>query len=230
MTGFLHLRTPALTVAQHLALDRELLRAVNDGAHPPLLRLWDCTDEAVVLGIAQRAEDCVFCAACAADGVPVLQRFSGGGAVWIGRGCLVYSVILTFGGALKRYDVAGAYQHILSFAITAFCRLNLAVEFCPPCDLALRGRKIAGNAQAQRRNAVLVHGSFLVNEDLSRMARYLRLPARAPAYRRERAHQDFVMNLAEAGLDRQALAELLRRAWPASDADGQEQRISNIEH
>lgn len=213
MTSTVLLQTPALRIAEQIALDRALMPAVGAGALPPLARVWEFPDEAVVVGVAQRPDEYVHREACAADGVPVLRRFSGGGTVCIMRGCVVFSVIMPLGGALKVYDVSGAYRHILLSAINRFCRLNIPVVFEPPCDLVVNNRKIAGNAQAQKRGAVLVHGSVLVNADIARMERYLRQPAVAPAYRAGRSHAAFVQNLSAYGLTEPQVAQVLAEAW-----------------
>ncbi len=196
-----------------IALDRVLMPAVGAGALPPLLRLWELRDEAVVVGIAQKPDGYVERAACAADGLPVLRRFSGGGTVCIIKGCVVFSVIMPLGGALAAYDVSGAYQHILSPAIAALCRVNIPAGLEPPCDMVVQGRKIAGCAQAQKRGAVLVHGSVLVDADIARIERYLKHPDVAPRYRAGRAHAQFVQNLSAYGMTEHTLRGLLAGAW-----------------
>jgi len=212
-----YLDTPPGPVAQELARDKELMLHVAAGTQPALLRFYEATDEAVVVGVAQQPEQQVDLAACAADGMPVLQRFSGGGTVFIGRGCLVFSVIAPHGPALKPFDVGGAYRLVLACAIATLGRLGVPAVFEPPCDLAVQGRKICGTAQAQKRGVVLVHGSFLVDADLARIARYLREPAVAPAYRAQRAHAAFLCNLAECGINRDVLRTALRTGWCGSN-------------
>ena len=209
----IELISPSLTVTENIELDKQLLEDVGAGALPPFFRIWKYTDEAVVIGVSQKQEDFVRTRDCENDGVQVLKRFSGGGAVFIGRGCLVYSVVRKLGDKIKPLDVQGAYRHILSIAIDSFCRLNIKVDFHRPCDLAVEGRKICGNAQAQKRGAVLVHGSFLINADTDRVSRYLKYPSVAPDYRAGRGHCDFLCNLSELGLSRDDVVEALRRAW-----------------
>ncbi len=150
---------------------------------------------------------------CKKDGIPIIKRFSGGGTVLISKGCLVYSVIAKPGSNLKRFDVTGAYQHFLSPVIDVFCRLKIPVKFQPPCDLAVNGRKITGNAQAQKHRAVIVHGSFLINEDLDRISRYLKHPDVAPEYRAKRSHKNFLCNLSKFGLTHKKTKEILKQAW-----------------
>jgi lipoate-protein ligase A len=207
------LKTPPATVAAEIAYDRALMSAVACGAAPATLRFYHCRDEAVVVGIAQRAEDHVDSAACAADGVSVLQRFSGGGTVLICRGCLVYSLIMPHSTALKPFDVNGAYRYALTPVVDALRRRGIPATFEAPCDVAVASRKIAGNAQAQKRGVVLVHGCFLVDADVERIARYLPEPRVAPAYRAGRPHRQFLCNTTTLGIGMKALRHLLRSAW-----------------
>ena len=62
-------------------------------------------------------------------------------------------------------------------------------------DLTLVGRKFGGSAQRRLRNWFLVHCTILHAFPLERIGRYLAIPARQPAYRAGRTHEDFLMNL-----------------------------------
>ena len=203
-----------LSVEENIALDKKLLEQVGKGKIPPLFRFYNCSDEGVVVGVAQKIEDYVNVEQCEKDGIPVLKRFSGGGTVFIGKGCLVYSVIDKLGGnGLKRFDVSGAYQHFLSVVINKFCRLKIPAEFYKPCDIAVNNRKITGNAQAQKFGAVIVHGSFLINADLEKISKYLKHPEIEPEYRGKRSHKNFLCNLSEFGLTHEKTKEILKQAW-----------------
>ena len=215
MTSFRlnYLETPALTVEEQIALDRELMSEVGKGTRPPVLRFYNFTDEAVVLGLSQEEEKYVDKAAAEKDGVPVLRRFSGGGTVFLHKGCLVYTIVTNLAPPFRRFDVMGAYKTAFAPLIEAFRKQGLVLEFHEPCDLAISGRKIAGNAQSQRSGALLIHGSFLIEPDLSRIKRYLKEPDVRPDYRAERSHEDFLLPLSEVGFDEQKLKALLINAW-----------------
>ena len=211
-----------LSIEENIALDKKLLEQVGKGEIPPLFRFYNCSDEGVVVGVAQKTEDYVNIEQCEKDGIPVLKRFSGGGTVFISKGCLVYSVIDKLGGnGLKRFDVSGAYQHFLSPVIDKFCfkcyhngsRLKIPAEFYKPCDIAVDNRKITGNAQAQKFGAVIVHGSFLINADLEKISKYLKHPEIEPEYRDKRSHKDFLCNLSEFGLTYEKTKDILKQAW-----------------
>lgn len=211
--GLEYVETPALPVRDQIALDRELMSEVGQGKRPPLLRFYDFTDEAVVLGLSQEEEKYVDRKAAEKDGVPVIRRFSGGGTVFIHKGCLVYTIVATLSPPFRRFDVMGAYKTAFAPLTEVFAKKGLDLEFHEPCDLAVAGRKIAGNAQSQRHGAVLIHGSFLVDPDLARIKRYLKEPDERPDYRSDRRHEDFLLPLKTLDLTEQSLRSLLIEAW-----------------
>jgi len=211
--GLKYLKTPTLGIAEQIALDEALMSEVGGGKRPPLLRFYDFPDEAVVLGLSQEEEEYVDAAETKKDGVPVIRRFSGGGAVFLSRGCLVYTLITTARPPFKRFDVMGAYRLAFAPLTEAFAKKGLKLEFHEPCDLAVGGRKVAGSAQSQRRGAVLIHGSFLIDPDLDRIKRYLKEPKERPAYRAARRHEDFLMPLCQAGISDADLRKTLIEAW-----------------
>ncbi len=81
-------------------------------------------------------------------------------------------------------------------------------------DLTSAGRKFSGNAQYRKSQAVLVHGTFLLNFDLSMIERCLQIPPKQPEYRFNRCHRDFVTNL---NIEARCALELLSECW---NADG----------
>src|SRR3990172_4115245 len=67
------------TPAANLALDEALLeQAEAEGAEAEVLRLWESPQPIVVVGRSSRVELEVDQAACAARGIPILRRASGG--------------------------------------------------------------------------------------------------------------------------------------------------------
>ena len=205
--------TPPLTLAAQIALDQLLLVGVGRGELPEHVRLAGCSDEGIVLGISQQPDTTVNADQARREGLTVLKRFSGGGTVMVGRGCLLYSVVVRTGKQLAPGAPRRAYEYVFNPLRAAFAERGLSVSFQPPCDLAVLDRKIAGNAQAQKRGAVLIHGCLLINEDLERISRCLRHPPDEPAYRRKRPHSEFLCNLSELGFERAAVEEILSAAW-----------------
>src|SRR5881394_616969 len=79
--------------AENLALDEALLEAAEAGELAgDVLRLWEMPQPAVIVGRSSRLAEEVDAPAVRAAQVPVLRRASGGAAVVVGPGCLMYSV------------------------------------------------------------------------------------------------------------------------------------------
>jgi lipoate-protein ligase A len=80
-------------------------------------------------------------------------------------------------------------------------------------DLAIGARKFSGNAQYRKSRALLIHGTFLLEFDLSLIGRYLALPVKQPAYRQNRSHLEFLTTLPVRSAD---LRECLKESWNAA--------------
>jgi len=202
------------TAAANLALDEALLLEAEGGAAGEVLRFWEWLESAVVLGAGGQIAADVDESACAANGVPILRRASGGGTVLLGRGCLLFSLILAYEHDSALRDVNSSYRYILGRMAAAFRPLAEHLEHVGTSDLAIGGLKVSGNAQQRKRHYLLHHGSILYSFDCSLMTRYLRMPERQPPYRESRTHEAFVTNLP---VERETLQRLIRAEWNAEE-------------
>ena len=202
--------------ASNLACDEALLELfemehLDDG----LLRLWQPENYFVVLGHSNRLSTEANVPACVAAGIPVLRRVSGGGAVLQGPGCLNYSIFLDS----QVHDVRNietGFRYVLERHRQLISELACEeVRIAGTSDLTVAGRKFSGNAQYRKSRYVLVHGTFLLELDLSVIDGCLHLPTKQPGYRRNRPHLDFVTNL---GLDGDRIRSGLRDRWRAADS------------
>jgi lipoate-protein ligase A len=211
------------TPEENLALDEALLLEAEAGKQGEVLRFWEWVPYAVILGSAGRIQEEVHESRCQAEGVPILRRCSGGGTVLLGPGCLVYSLVLSFEHAPALQDVTHSYRYIFERVGRALQEAVLRsaagqTSDTPPLtqagssDLALADGKISGNPQRRMRHHLLHHGTILHGFDSRRIGRYLPLPQRQPAYRRDRAHEHFVTNLPAPV---ETIKEQLRQAWDA---------------
>jgi len=200
--------------AENLALDEVLLFEAEAGRGGEVLRFWEWPQPAVVLGSGGVVADDVDDPACAADGVPVLRRSSGGGTVLLGSGCLLYSLVLSYERSSSLTEVRPSYAWILGRVCAALADVAPGALALGTSDLALDGRKFSGNAQQRKRRFLLHHGTLLYDFDLSLLPRYLRPPPRQPEYRVGRAHLDFVTNLHTPA---DGLRRRLAATWEASE-------------
>ena len=209
---FLDLTIPV--AERNLALDEALLLTAETHSGAEFLRLWELQQHCVVLGKNSRVVDDVFVEHCHDDGVPILRRSSGGGTVFIGPGCLIFTVVLSYQRDFRLREVEWSYQYVLKRMCQSLSVDQKVYQPFGTTDLVLLDRKICGNAQQRKRTCFLHHGCILHAFDLRRIPRYLKPPGRQPAYRANRDHMQFLTNLEVscAGLRRG-----IRTTWDAQE-------------
>jgi len=196
----------------NLAVDQALLDAVEANPALAALRFWESPTHCVIVGRSNVIEREVKVAACEADGVPILRRMSGGGAVVLGPGCLCYSLALPLPQHQER-NITFVTADIMGRLAHAFVAHGFPVEVQGISDLVHNGRKFSGNSQRWLRRSLLHHGTVLYNFDLVKIERYLHMPSRQPDYRAEKSHMEFVGNVA---LSREVVTELIACEWGVS--------------
>ena len=100
-----------------------------------------------------------------ADGVQLVRRHSGGGAVFHDNGNLNFSFITDE----KHYDLNRQMRVILN----AVSKLGLKAELSGRNDITVDGKKFSGNAFSLAKGNRSHHGTILVNADLTKLSNYL---------------------------------------------------------
>jgi lipoate-protein ligase A len=200
---------------RNLACDENLGDCCEAADGGEVLRLWEPVDYFVVVGYSNRVRAEVNVAACAARGIPILRRFSGGGAVLQGPGCLNYTLALRNERPGSFGDIGHSYHRVLDRHRELFAKLTSErVEIQGTSDLAIAGWKFSGNSQHRKQRTTVFHGTFLLNFDLSLIGICLPMPSRQPAYRQGRSHESFLKNLS---IDPARVKQALKEAWRADD-------------
>ncbi len=202
------------TVAENLALDEALLLAAEAGTGTEVLRVWEWPHPAVILGAGCRVAQEVDQDACYRAAVPILRRSSGGGTVLLGQGCLCYSLVLSYERSPALREIQSSYRFILERLRQAIATPWLGIGPAGTSDLAWNQLKFSGNSQQRKRYYLLHHGTLLHGFDLRPVGRFLRMPARQPAYRQGRPHLNFLVNLP---VSAEEIKQQLRRAWQAEE-------------
>jgi len=169
--------------ATDLAREEVLVRSVPEVG--PALFLYGWNRPALVLGYGQDPST-VDLSACAARGVPVLRRITGGTGVLHGAD-LAATLALPADHPWTR-SIPGLYERFVATIVLALSGIGIAVERpaahpgtrrprSPICfeddrgeTLLAAGRKAVGCAQARRREGVLVHGLLLLGVDVALQA------------------------------------------------------------
>ena len=105
----------------------------------------------------------------------VIQRMSGGKAVWQDDGYLNFSVV----APRASLGIPETYREYSEGLIRGFRALGVESRFehiegafCDgPYDLATSGQKLVGTAQIQKKDFVVVHGTILVDCDIHEMVK-----------------------------------------------------------
>ena len=209
----LHLRLRNMPILQMLRMEEALFRA--DRRSWFITNRWDAgitvpEAVAVVLGISGKPE--VMVDRQRAHGLPLIKRFSGGGTVVVDEDTLFATFIA---GAETLPEVQPYPKPILEWTGEVYAD---ALRRCGESSFAVRENdyclgdlKFGGNAQSISGRRWLHHTSLLWAFAPERMAA-LRMPPRQPAYRAERAHNQFVRGLSEALPSREGFLDALTAA------------------
>lgn len=199
----------AIDPAANLALEEAVARA---GPGSPLLRIWQnaCC---VVIGRAQRAAREVNLAACAARGVPVLRRASGGGTVYQDLGNL--NITLAAPG-----PVAGLAADLAALVAAVIGGLGLSPS-TGDRGVFVGPAKVSGLASQVTRTGSLAHATMLVTTPAALVGTFLAPAPDNPRPTDSRrspvaALRDLGCDLSVAAARRAVLAEAARRYGPLS--------------
>lgn len=185
--------------AQNIALNRALLEARQAEEAPSTLRFLRFTPSAL-LGYHQSAEQELDLDYCRANGIAVQRRITGGGAIYFDPGQIGWELYL-HRSEPGSGDMRQIARRICEAAARGIGALGAAARFRPRNDIEVDGRKVAGTGGAFDGDALLFQGTLLIEFDVARMLRVLRIPAEKLS---DKA-------IAQAGERVTSLAELLGR-------------------
>ena len=169
------------SIHDQLVLEEALLR--NGDAQYCILNTG--SSPACILGKSNRIEDLVYIENPLLQKMPILRRFSGGGAVVIDEG----TVFLSFVFSQKQMPCAYDPQSVLEY-IAHILRPVLPDIKVHEQDFVIDGKKIGGNAQSFSKDRMVHHVSLLYNYSQEYM-NILKIPQKQPNYRGNRTHENF---------------------------------------
>jgi lipoate-protein ligase A len=165
----------------NMAIDESILEARTRKLVPDTLRFYRWNPSAVSIGRFQDLEKQARIQECRSQGVDLVRRITGGGAVYHdSEDEITYSVVAGE-DSLNTEDIGQVYAKVYSGLSEALKTLGVHADFdegnektCP--NLTVNGKKISGSSQAHRKGVVLQHGTLLLRANLERMFTYLRVP------------------------------------------------------
>ncbi len=197
--------------AMNMALEEAIARAVGRGISVSTVRFWR-NEGAVVIGRYQSARLEADLDACKRYGIKVIRRFTGGGAVYQDLGNINFSISIPSNN-LPKLDRLSALPLLSSPVVSALRSLGF--------DAGLFGMKIriggwakvSGLAGCLKWGCGFLHGTLLVDSDLSKIRELLIAPQAASNY--VRSIPDEVANLSDfkEGIDMRGLKKALSRSF-----------------
>lgn len=181
--------------AQNIALNRALLEARQAEEIPSTLRFLRFTPCAL-LGYHQSAEQELNLDYCRARQIEIQRRITGGGAIYFDETQLGWELYLQRGD-LGCADMQAISQRICTAAARGIRALGVDAQYRPRNDIEVDGRKISGTGGAFDGDALMFQGTLLLQFDVEKMLRVLRIPAEKLSDKAIASARERVANLAD---------------------------------
>ena len=169
------LKTGSNTASFNMALDRAVLVSNGRGDGPPTVRFYRWNPSAISIGYFQSLEDEIDLEECGTLGVDYVRRITGGGAVYH-ENELTYSIVIPESHPEISKNIMDSYGRICGAIIKGLKNVGIKSKYMPVNDIITDGKKISGNAQTRKMQTVLQHGTVLMDVDVEKMFKLLKVP------------------------------------------------------
>lgn len=167
--------TKGVNGAMNMAIDEAVLIKRKD-IGMDTLRLYTWNPSAVSIGYFQSMEREVDLDFARQNGIDIVRRITGGGAVYHdAKGEVTYSIVVDAHARDMPHKIVDSYRYLSSGIIEGLKTLGINAEFAPINDIVLNGKKISGNAQTRRGRYILQHGTILYDLDAETMFSVLKV-------------------------------------------------------
>lgn len=170
------LDTPPMTAAENMALDETLVELKGKGRTPNTIHFLQFSPRAVLLGFHQSIREEIRTEYCAAHGIDINRRVTGGGAIFFDESQLGWEVICDKDFFQTRVPTQRLFRTLCDPVITALDLLGVKSSFRPRNDIEINGRKISGTGGTESDGAFLFQGTMLTDFDVDTMLKSLRIP------------------------------------------------------
>ncbi len=152
----------------NLAIEEYLLKTMDVEKDPFLL--FYINEPSIIIGKNQNTSEEINTDYVDSNGIHVVRRLSGGGAVYHDLGNLNYSFITV--------DDGNSFRNFRKFTepvVKALQSLGVNAELSGRNDLMAEGRKISGNAQFATRGRMFSHGTLLFDTEMDEVVSALKV-------------------------------------------------------
>lgn len=152
----------------NLAIEEYLLKNMDVEKDPFLL--FYINEPSIIIGKNQNTAEEINTDYVDSNGIHVVRRLSGGGAVYHDLGNLNYSFITVDDGESFRN-----FRKFTEPVVMALNSLGVNAELSGRNDLMAEGRKVSGNAQFSTRGRMFSHGTLLFDTDVEEVVSALKV-------------------------------------------------------
>jgi lipoate-protein ligase A len=193
-------------VFHNLAIDESLARTQSAQEEKKnTLRFWR-SDSAVVIGRFQCVHEEVNLAYCKENKISIARRFTGGGTVYHDSGNLNFSICVDKSEKYVPTSLKEIYDRFIGGVTDGLKSIDIPADYDPVRSCIRIGNlKITGTAGWLKRGVAFLHGTLLVNSDLTKLRESLSPPENQPVYLRDRSRircteskRDVVTNISDA--------------------------------
>ncbi|WP_142828785.1 lipoate--protein ligase [Planococcus soli] len=152
----------------NLAIEEYLLKSMNVEKDPFLL--FYINEPSIIIGKNQNTSEEINTDYVDSNGIHVVRRLSGGGAVYHDLGNLNYSFITV--------DDGNSFRNFRKFTepvVKALQSLGVNAELSGRNDLMAEGRKVSGNAQFSTRGRMFSHGTLMFDTQVDAVVSALKV-------------------------------------------------------
>lgn len=132
--------------------------------------LFYINEPSIIIGKNQNSIEEINTEYVESNGIHVVRRLSGGGAVYHDLGNLNYSFITKDDG-----DSFHNFRKFTEPVIAALNQMGINAELSGRNDILAEGRKISGNAQFSTKGRMFTHGTLLFNSEMDHIVSALRV-------------------------------------------------------
>ena len=159
----------------------------------PVLTIVEPSDPYVCIGLHQDTDLELDQEFCAANGIAIIRRRLGGGAVYLDRRQMIFHLVFPRHTAPRRAEQL--YPYFIEPVLRTYRDLGIAAVYRPLNDIHVEGRKIGGTAAALINEATILGGMFLFDFDGAMMARCLRVPSEKFRDKLRTSLEDYVTSM-----------------------------------
>jgi lipoate-protein ligase A len=152
----------------NLAIEEYLLKTMDVEKDPFLL--FYINEPSIIIGKNQNTAEEINTDYVDSNGIHVVRRLSGGGAVYHDLGNLNYSFITV--------DDGNSFRNFRKFTepvVQALQSLGVNAELSGRNDLMVEGRKVSGNAQFSTRGRMFSHGTLMFDTEVDAVVSALKV-------------------------------------------------------